>query len=500
MTGTATPPRAGRREWIGLAVLVLPTVLISIDMSVLYLAVPQLSADLRPTGVELLWITDIYGFLIAGALITMGTLGDRIGRRKLLLIGAAAFGIASALAAYAPTPELLIAARALLGIAGATLMPSTMSLIRNMFHDDRQRTLAFSLWMTGFSAGTVVGPLVGGLLLEHFWWGSVFLVGVPVMALLVVLGPFLVPEYKSPANGRIDLLSAAMSLAAILGVIYGLKQIASHGLTLTAAAAIAAGAAIGFAFVRRQKRLEHPLLDLAMFRNRSFTAALVAMMLVTLVGPGVAFLVSQYLQLIVGLSPLEAGVWSLLPAVAIVGGFLLAPILFRWIPRVYVAAGGLALGAVSLLLLTATDVTAGPLLPTLAQTLFFLGASPLIVLGMDLVVGSAPVERSGEASAISETGTELSAALGVAGFGSIAAAVYVGGLPADAPDAVRETLASAVGVDPTLLAVAREAFVSGLHVTGVIAAVIVAAAAVLAALLLRRRPSEVLPDLETVES
>ncbi|MBM7788338.1 MFS transporter [Tenggerimyces flavus] len=496
MTGTAMPQRAGRREWIGLAVLVLPTVLISVDMSVLYLAVPKLSADLQPTSVELLWITDIYGFLIAGSLITMGTIGDRIGRRKLLLIGAAAFGLASVLAAYAPTPELLIAARALLGIAGATLMPSTMSLIRNMFHDDRQRTVALSLWMTGFSVGTVIGPLVGGLLLEHFWWGSVFLAGVPVMALLVVLGPFLVPEFKTLTNGRIDLLSTAMSLGAILGVIYGLKQIAADGLSLEAAAAIVAGAGLALAFVRRQRRLEHPLLDLDMFKMREFTAALVTMMLVMLVGPGTAFLVSQYLQLVAGLSPLEAGFWSLIPAVAIVLGFVAAPILFRWLPRVYVAAGGLAIGALALLLLTQTDQTSGPLVPTLAHTLFFLGASPLIVVGMDLVVGSAPVERSGAASAISETGSELSAALGIAAFGSIATAVYVSGLPADASAAVRETLAAATGPE---LEQAREAFVGSLHVVGIVAAVVVATAAVLTAVLLERDNARE-PELEVVES
>ncbi len=497
MTGTAELQRAGRREWIGLAVLVLPTVLISVDMSVLFLAVPKLSADLHPTSVELLWITDIYGFLIAGSLITMGTIGDRIGRRKLLLIGAVAFGAASALAAYASTPVLLIAARALLGIAGATLMPSTMSLIRNMFHDGKQRTVALSLWMTGFSAGTVVGPLVGGLLLEHFWWGSVFLAGVPVMALLVALGPFLVPEYKSPANGRIDLLSAAMSLVAMLGVIYGLKRIAADGLDLAAGVAILVGLALAWAFVRRQHRLEHPLLDLDMFKKREFTAALVTMMLVTLVGPGVAFLVGQYLQLVAGLSPLDAGVWSLLPAAAIVIGLAGTSIVFRWIPRRYVAAGGLALGAVALLLLTRADQAAGPLLPTLAQTLFFLGASPILVVGMDLVVGSAPVERSGAASAISETGSELSAALGIAAFGSIATAVYVSGLPSNASAAVRETLAAATGPE---LAQAREAFVGGLHVVGIVAAVIVATAAVLTAVLLRRETSAREPEREVVES
>src|SRR5829696_7253088 len=223
---TAPPRRATRREWIGLAVIALPCLVYAMDLTVLTLAVPSLSVDLRPSSTELLWIVDIYGFLVAGFLITMGTLGDRIGRRRLLLIGAAAFGAASVVAAFASNPEMLIASRALLGVAGATLAPSTLSLIRSMFHDPEQRTVAIGIGVTSFSSGAAIGPLVGGVLLEHFWWGSVFLLSVPVMALLLVLGPFLLPEFRDPQAGRLDLTSAALSLAAVLAVIYGMKQIA----------------------------------------------------------------------------------------------------------------------------------------------------------------------------------------------------------------------------------------------------------------------------------
>src|SRR3954470_1638075 len=215
----AIAPRATRREWIGVGVLALPCLLYSMDLTVVNLAVPQISAQLGPSSAQLLWILDIYGFMIAGSLITMGTIGDRIGRRRLLMIGAAAFGAASVLAAFSRSAEMLIATRALLGMAGATLAPSTLSLIRNMFHDPQQRTVAIGVWITSYSAGGAIGPLLGGVLLEPFWWGSVFLAGVPVMALLLAVGPVLLPEYRDPKARRLDVASAVLSLAGVLLVI-----------------------------------------------------------------------------------------------------------------------------------------------------------------------------------------------------------------------------------------------------------------------------------------
>jgi DHA2 family multidrug resistance protein-like MFS transporter len=267
-------PRATRREWIGLAVIALPCMLYSMDLTVLNLAVPAISAQLKPSSAELLWIVDIYGFMVAGCLITMGTLGDRIGRRRLLLVGAAAFGVASVLAAFSSTSAMLIASRALLGIAAATLAPSTLSLIRNMFLDPQQRTVAISVWVMSYSAGAAIGPVIGGVLLEYFWWGSVFLINVPVMVLLLFLAPLFLPEFRDPNAGRLDIVSAGQSLAAVLAVIYGLKHIAEQGLSLAAGTAIGAGLAVAFLFVRRQRKLAEPLIDMRLFRAPAFSAAI----------------------------------------------------------------------------------------------------------------------------------------------------------------------------------------------------------------------------------
>ena len=321
----STPPKATRREWIGLAVIALPCLLYAMDLTVLTLAIPSLAADLNPTSTELLWIVDIYGFLVAGFLITMGTLGDRIGRRRLLLIGAAAFGAASVLAAFAQTPEMLIASRALLGIAGATLAPSTLSLIRNMFHDAHQRTIAIGIWVTSFSTGAAIGPLVGGVLLESFHWGSVFLLAVPVMAVLLAVGPRLLPEYKDPSPGRLDLASAALSLIAVLAVIFGIKELAKDGLEPLGISALVAGLAIGAAFIDRQRRLAEPMIDLGLFRRRAFSLSLSANTLAFAVVFGLEVFVAQYFQLVLGYSPLEAGLWSLPGALAFVVGSQLTP-------------------------------------------------------------------------------------------------------------------------------------------------------------------------------
>ena len=495
-----TTPRAGRREWIGLAVIALPCLLYSMDLTVLFLAVPHLSADLQPSGAQLLWITDIYGFLLAGSLITMGTLGDRIGRRRLLLIGAAAFGAASILAAFSTSAELLIAARALLGVAGATLAPSTLSLLRSMFQDPRQRTLAIAVWITSFSAGAAIGPLAGGVLLERFWWGSVFLLAVPVMALLLVVGPVLLPESRDPNAGRLDLGSAGMSLAAVLLVIWGLKQLAQDGLGLPPVLSILAGLGVGVVFVRRQQTLADPLLDLRLFRSPAFSAALATNILDFFVAFAALLFIAQYLQLVLGLSPLQAGLWMLPSSLGFIVGSLLTPLLVRRARPAFVMAAGMVLAAVGFGLLTQLDGT-GLAVLVIGSVVFSLGSAPMTTLATDLMVGTAPPERAGAASGISETSSELGGALGIAILGSIGTAVYRGqmtdavpaAVPGAAAAAARDTLGGAVEaagqlpdqLGTALLDAAREAFTQGVQLSFAISAAVAIGIAILVAALLR---------------
>jgi MFS transporter, DHA2 family, multidrug resistance protein len=471
------------------------------DLTVLHLAVPQLSEDLEPSSAQLLWIADIYGFMVAGALITMGTLGDRIGRRRLLLIGAAGFAVASVIAAFSTSAEMLIGARALLGIAGATVAPSTLSLIRNLFHDPAQRTFAIGVWITAYSLGGAVGPLLGGVLLEFFWWGSVFLLAVPVMALLLVLGPLLLPEFRDPQAGRLDLVSAALSLVAVLGIVYGLKQMAQDGVGFLPSLSIVVGLALGLAFVRRQSRLADPLIDLRLFHVPAFSASLAVYTLGILVLFGSFLFIYQYLQLVLELSPLMAGVWTLPSFGSFILGSMLAPAIVKRVRPAYVMAVGLAIGAVGLLILTQLDAESGLTVLVTASVVYSLGLAPLFTLTNDLIIGAAPPERAGAASAISETGAELGGALSIAILGTIGTAVYRSqvddgipeGVSADTVEAARDTLGGAVaasgdlpaGLAEALLDAAREAFTQGLQVVAFVSAVIAAVATVAVAVFLR---------------
>ncbi|MEU2306725.1 MFS transporter [Streptomyces misionensis] len=483
-----------KREWTALYVLMLPLLLVSMDVSVLYFAAPAISADLHPTGTQQLWIFDIYGFVLAGLLMTMGSLGDRIGRRRLLLMGAAAFGGASLLAAYAGSATTLIAARALLGIGGATLMPSTMALLRTMFTDPAERAKAIGLWSGVMTGGIALGSVMSGVLVEHFWWGSVFLVNLPAMGLLLVLGPVLLPESKNPSPGPFDWLSVPLSLAAVLPVIYGLKEIPSEGLHPLYVVSVAVGLLFAALFTHRQRTHATPLVPPALLKGRGFAPALVLNLVASLAMMGSAVFTTQYLQSVLGKSPLAAALWSLLPSVFIgAAGPLAARLVQRGVERGHVVAGGFAAmaGGYALLALLGTD-----------SLWLVLAGAGVLACGMvaimsqltDLAMSGAPAERAGAASSLLETSSEFGGALGMAVLGSIGTAVYRHRMPGTAPAGARETLGGALAAvtrlpgeaGQSLLAAARQAFTTGMRDAALAGAVLLVLAAVGAAVTLRR--------------
>ncbi|QGQ20382.1 MFS transporter [Cellulomonas sp. JZ18] len=497
---TATTPRAGAREWLALAVLMLPVLLVSIDTTVLSFALPQISLALTPSADQLLWIVDVYPLMLAGLLVTMGTLGDRVGRRRLLLIGSAGFGLVSLLAAWSSDASHLVAARALLGVFGATLMPSTLSLLRNVFLDDAQRRLAIAIWASGFAGGSVLGPVVGGWLLEHFWWGSIFLLNVPVLLVLLVVAPFVLPESRNPSAARLDVPSVVLATVGMLPLVYGIKTTAGHGVGALGLGALAVGAALVAVFVRRQVRLADPLLDVALFRRPVFAASVGANFTASFALAGLVLVVSQVLQLVVGLSPREAGTALLPGAVASIVSGLVAVRLARVAPRwalvpagMLLAVAGYALGAV-----VAQDVGTGGIVAVFC--LVGAGVGLAETLTNDAILASVPPERAGAASGISETSYELGASLGVAVLGSVLNAVYRADLvlPAavDGPDvdAARQTLGGAVAVADGLpgpvgaqvRAVAEAAFTHGVAVTSAVAAAALALVGLLVGVVLRR--------------
>jgi DHA2 family multidrug resistance protein-like MFS transporter len=493
-TSNSPVVRAGRREWTALCVLMLPLLLVSMDVSVLYFAIPAINADLAPSGTQQLWIFDVYAFAVAGLLITMGSVGDRIGRRRLLMIGAAAFGAASLTAAYANSAEMLIAARALLGIGGATLMPSTLALVRSLFTDPAQRAQAIAIWSGVMTAGVALGSVLSGVLVEFFWWGSVFLVNLPAMALLLVLGPLLLPESKDPAPGRFDWVSVPLSMAAVLPVVYGLKEISAEGWNVRYVMAVTVGLLFAALFVHRQRTTASPMVSPALFRARGFAPAVVLNLVTMFAMMGSAFFTTQYIQSVVGKSALEAALWALLPSVPI--GFaapLAAHLVQKGVNRAHVVSAGFALAACGYGLLTLVDTDALAL-GLVACGVLASGVTMVMSQIMDLALSAAPVERAGSASSLMETGAEFGGALGMAVLGSIGTAVYRQEMPDSAPEAAHETLGSALAVagqlpgraGDALATAAREAFTSGMHAAAIAGAVVLAGAAVLASVTLRK--------------
>ncbi|WP_028275325.1 MFS transporter [Arthrobacter sp. I3] len=514
-TPAATGPRAPWRDWVALALLMFPVLLVAVDNTALTFALPAIASSLTASGVELLWIVDAYPLVLAGLLVAMGSLGDRIGRRRLLFVGSAGFAAVSAVTAFAPSAEWLIAGRAGLGLFGAMLMPSTLSLIRNIFPQPNRRRLAVAIWAAGFSGGAALGPIAGGWLVEHFWWGAVLLVAVPIILPLLLLGPALIPESRDPKPGRVDVPSIALSLLVMVPVVYGIKALATHGPAPEAFASIGTGLLMGYVFIRRQRalarihRTDHstaPMLDVSLFGNRIFSTAIVANVLALFSFNGFILFLAQHLQLLEGQSPSASGV-AMVPALiaTVVAGLLVVPLVRKVRPG-FVVAGGLLLSAAGYFLVAFGDHSQGPSLLLAALLVLCLGVGAAETISNDLILGAAPADKAGAAAAISETGYEVGSLLGTAILGSILTASYQGNLrlpagvselaPAAATSQAGETLAGAVDLARMLpaplaeavTAAARTAFDSGVHVTASIALVLMSGACVLAAVVLRSVP------------
>ncbi len=500
------------RSWFALGVLTMAVALIGIDGTVLALATPFISADLGPTGTQLLWIGDIYSFVLAALLISMGSLGDRIGHKKLLLTGATAFAVFSALSAYSTSPEMLIATRALLGMAGATLAPATLALIRGLFPDQRQRSIAVGIWASAFSAGAALGPVVGGVLLEHFWWGSVFLINIPVMVVLLVSGLILLPEHRSADPGPWDVPSVALSMVGMLALVYAIKEGFAgfaHGFGGNVALAAVIGAAALTMFVRRQLRLPAPLIDVRLFANPRFSGVVSANLLSVLGLSGLVFFLSQYFQLVHGYGPLQAGLAELPAAVTATVFGVLAGVAVRHFSHRSVLTAGLALVGIAMAALMTSLIVFTPMTPylPLGISLFVvgIGLGLAFTVASDLILASVPKERAGAAAAVSETAYELGMALGIATLGSIVTAVYrtvviAPGIPSDVAAHTRESLPSAIHAAQTLpaeqqgplLDAAKEAFTHGLSVGSGVGAALLLTSAVAVWWVLRPRPSDTL--------
>ncbi len=495
---TEAPDRAGTRDWLGLGLLCLAVLLVSVDTTVLDIALPFISESLQPSSTQLLWIVDVYSFVISGLLVTMGSVGDRIGRRRLLMIGAAGFGLSSVLAAFATDPVVLITARVLQGATGATLMPSTLGLIRSNFQDARQRGTAIGVWGAMWGGGSAAGPVVGGWLLEHFWWGSVFLINLPIMVVLVAFAPALIRESRDPSPARFDLVSAALSMAAVIPVVFAIKEAAVHGLSWPRVGAAAVGLVAGWVFVRRQNRSRDPLLDLQLFHQPVFATAIMTNLLAVLALAGLLFFGAQYLQLVLGYSPLPAGLLMLPGTLAsMIGSLLAAPMARRWGTRLalvfplLVAAAGAAI-------LVAVGTESGAVTYLIGFTFMGFGTGSALTLTSAVVVEAVNPARAASASALSETAMEFGAAAGVALLGSAGMAVYRSGLEtfglsAGQAQVARDSLGGAVEVARTvgdeaeqMLRSAHLAFVDGLHLAAGLTTLLLLATSVLVWMALRR--------------
>jgi DHA2 family multidrug resistance protein-like MFS transporter len=483
-TEVSAESRARPRDWVGLGLLAVPCMLISVNSNLLNLALPQLAAELRPSATQLLWISDIYVFLVAGLLLPMGLLADRFGRRRLLLLGAAVFGLASVAAAVSGTAAGLLICRGLIGVGSAMLGPSTLSLIRSMFGVPAQRAVALGIWTASFALGGILGPLVGGVLIEAVSWRAIFLVTPGAMLVLLVLGPFTLPEYRSDRVRRVDVVGVALAIVGLLATTYAIKQLSAQAAPLIPITTGVAGVGLLIGFLRRQRRVADPVLDLGLFRARAYTVPLAGNALAFAVLYGTQLLIGQYLQAVLGLSPLEAGLWTIPSAAAYALGGLIAPGLGSRLGAGRLLGIGLAVSAVGFGTVAAVGTTTGLLVFVLGSIVYSVGLAPVYQVTTDSAVAALPADKAGVAGATLETITNLGGALGIALFGSLAGAVYRRGTVGTGTDTqtIGDALDRAARLSPPQAAevihAAQLAFVHGFRLVAAVGAVLLLLTAV----------------------
>jgi MFS transporter, DHA2 family, multidrug resistance protein len=465
ITAPKTTPPTGRRAIdprLALALLALPTMLIAIDISVLTVALPQMAADLHPTPTELLWMNDIYGFMVGGTMITMGAIGDRIGRRRLIVICSAVFAVASAIAAFSVEPWMVIATRAVMGVAGSAIIPASMALIGLIFPDPKKSVAAMGAFMTCFLTAMAAAPVIGGLMMAQWWWGSVFLLGVPVMLVTLVAAPRMLPEFKSPKATRIDFTSAALCLASILLLVAALKLAVGDGWSWRTGVAAIAGLALGWVFVRRQRASADPLVDLSLLRVPGVARAMWVLFLTALLMGGISLFSGFLLQNAGGFSPLQAALWLLPATVAMMVGSNLGPWLGGKVGPGKVVAGGLVLMAAGFASYALVSTGGAGLVALVCGGVLTTGgigaAFPFLMNG---IISRAPEERAGSAASFAQTANEIGIATGLVVLGSIGTVVYRSHMGITGSDESWVDGFRSAGNDAALLHQVQDAFTAG---------------------------------------
>ncbi|MFE3254021.1 MFS transporter [Streptomyces sp. NPDC059209] len=484
-----------KRRWSLLTVVSAGLLLITLDNSILYAALPTLVEDLGASSSESLWIINAYPVVMAGLLLGSGTLGDRVGHRRMFLIGLAVFGAASVAAAFSSGPEALIAARGLLAVGAASMMPATLALIRVTFDDERERNIAIAVWGSLAVVGSALGPIIGGLLLRSFWWGSVFIVNVPVVVAAIVATVILAPPNDADSSKRWDLLSSLLALVALVGLVLAIKEAAKTDPSPSVIAlAVMAAALGGRAFARRQRRLPHPLLDFTIFRNRAFLAGVLAAGFSMFAIAGIQLITTQRFQLVEGFTPLRAGLLVAAVALGALPTAMAGGAVLHRVGLLPIIAGGLALSTIGAVLILLNFDTSTALLVT-GLTVTGAGLGAAMSVASSAIMGNVPARRAGMASSVEEVSYEFGSLIAVALLGSLLTAVYTAtvDLPAGVPDTARDSLDSALAVarqgteaDAALITAASEAFDGAYAAATVVVVAVLTVGALVTGLLLRR--------------